>query len=510
MKIMMFAAVDVGSYELVMKLFQLSPKDGMTEVECVRSRLDLHPGSYGEGRLAFEDIELLCRRLQEFAGIMKSYKVSAYRITARSTIRELKNLEIILKQIRDRTGMVVEVLSNGEQRLLNYKSVVAREGVFGKLIEKSTGIIDVGEGNTQISLFRKDCLVSTQNVSIGVLRTAGQMTRWQSQTDDYSAVLEEYINNDLEPYRKLFMNNVSVKNIIIVGRFFNSIIRVLTNEGQKEYITRDDYLRAYDDLRKKSSKELANYFGWQGPEDLLLPALTLYKCLIEMMGGQRIWGPELYLCDGLAYDYAVAHRYVKARHDFQNDVLAAGRMLADRYRCDGDRIAAAESAALTIFDCISRQYGFTERHRVLLRLAVTVQDCGKYVSLAGSDDCCYEIIRSSPIIGLSHVEQEMVANVVRFRTDPVPPYGRLADRFTREEYVIITGLSAILRLANAVDCSSKKKFDHISIARRGGDMVITIDSLADLTLELGMLSDQKDFFQEVFGIRLEVRQRRKY
>ena len=36
-----FAAIDVGSYELTMKIFEISSKNGIKEIDCIRHRIEL-------------------------------------------------------------------------------------------------------------------------------------------------------------------------------------------------------------------------------------------------------------------------------------------------------------------------------------------------------------------------------------------------------------------------------------------------------------------------------------
>ena len=51
MTISTFAAIDVGSYEVSMKVFELSKKAGLREIDYVRSRLELGRGAYYRGKL---------------------------------------------------------------------------------------------------------------------------------------------------------------------------------------------------------------------------------------------------------------------------------------------------------------------------------------------------------------------------------------------------------------------------------------------------------------------------
>ena len=49
MNVRTFAAIDVGSYELTMKIFEFSGRDTMKEIDCVSKRLDLGSDTYAIG-----------------------------------------------------------------------------------------------------------------------------------------------------------------------------------------------------------------------------------------------------------------------------------------------------------------------------------------------------------------------------------------------------------------------------------------------------------------------------
>ncbi len=165
-----FAAIDVGSYELSMKIFEVSKQNGLREVDCIRHRIDLGTDTYATGKLGYGHVNELCRVLREYKKIMNGYRVDDYKAYGTSAIREMENKIIILDQIEQRTGIKIEVLSNSEQRFLDYKSIASKGKVFNKVIEKETAILDIGGGSIQISLFVKDSLVSTQNMRLGILR----------------------------------------------------------------------------------------------------------------------------------------------------------------------------------------------------------------------------------------------------------------------------------------------------------------------------------------------------
>ena len=156
MQIITFAAIEISSYEVGMKILELSSKNGMKEIDYIRHGLELGKDAYVYGEIGNEMLEELCEILEDFTRIMKEYQVDDYRACATSAIRDTRNCLLILDKIRVRTGLEVEILSNSEQRFLGYKSIASNDESFQKIIQKGTAIVDVGGGSIQISLFDKD------------------------------------------------------------------------------------------------------------------------------------------------------------------------------------------------------------------------------------------------------------------------------------------------------------------------------------------------------------------
>mgnify|MGYP000535538878 FL=1 len=104
-----FAAIDIGSYEISMKIFEFSKKIGFRELNDVRYRLEIGKGAYSSGRLEPETIDAICVILKDFPGMMKEFGVTDYRACATSAFREIINPVIVQEQIFQRTGIRVEV-----------------------------------------------------------------------------------------------------------------------------------------------------------------------------------------------------------------------------------------------------------------------------------------------------------------------------------------------------------------------------------------------------------------
>ena len=157
MSVKMFAAIDVGSYELSLKIVEFI-KGEMKVVDTVVYRLDLGTDTYATGKIPSGKLSELIRVLKEFAAIMRSYKVTNYKAYGTSALRETINRSILLDQIELRSGIHIDLLSNSEQRFLNYKSVASKSKDFLGTIERGTAIADLGGGSIRISVFDNDKL----------------------------------------------------------------------------------------------------------------------------------------------------------------------------------------------------------------------------------------------------------------------------------------------------------------------------------------------------------------
>ena len=221
MSVKTFAAIDVGSFELTMKIFDFSGKNTMREIDCIRQRIDLGSDTYANGKISNEKMDDLCHTLKEFAQIMEAYKVIAYKAYGTSAIRETENTLILQDQIEQRTGIRVEILSNSEQRFLDYKSIASKGETFRRIIEEKTAILDIGGGSIQISLFDKDTLVSTQNLRLGVLRLQELLNHLNAGSTQMEQLVDELATAQLDDYKKLYLKDREIKNIIIVDDYLS-------------------------------------------------------------------------------------------------------------------------------------------------------------------------------------------------------------------------------------------------------------------------------------------------
>ena len=511
-----FAAVSIGSAATEMKIFEFVSRNVMKEVDWISIRLGLGLDAYTMGRISSHNVEELCRVLRDFVRIMDGYKVDAYRACATSAFRESRNMLILRDYIEKQTGLTIEVLSNSEQRFVDYQSIASVTTEFASIIQNPAAIVDIGGSSMQISLFDKDKLITTQNIRAGSITTRERLMPLEKNSRHYEKMLREILDHELAGFNKLFQKDRQIKNLIVVGGNLLEVIRP-TEKGNKNKkftsISGENFQKLYDAITVRRPEEIEVAADYALPQDSVaeIPtAMVICKVLMENFGVDTVWLPDFSMSDGMAYHYGVKNRYIQNGHNFEEDILAAAHTISKRYKCSQPHIKNLENNALQIFDKMKKIHGMDSRERLLLQIAVLLHNCGKFISLEDVSECAFHIIMATEIIGLSHSEREMIAYTVKFNTSPFLYYREFAQEadISKEEYLTIAKMTAILRLANAMDCTHKQKCQNVTVTLKNRELKVTVASQDDLALEFGTFREKAEFFEEVFNVHPTIRQKK--
>ncbi len=509
MAVRTFAAIDVGSYELGMKIFEFSNKGGMKEIDSIRHSIELGTDTYQNGIINTHNMDELCSVLSDFASIMRSYKVDDYKAYGTSAIRETKNTMIVIEQIKLRTGIRVDVLSNSEQRFLHYKAAAIKGSRFEEFIKEGCAIVDIGGGSIQISLFDNDTLVTTQNIRLGVLRAMDMLAALQPKTRDVDGILKELIDNQLQVFKRLYLKGRNIKNLILIDDY---VSMMLYHKGRSDRsFTAERFREVSEELATMSISDIAKAYGIsEEAAPLLIPAVSLVSRVIKVTKAENIWSPGVSLCDGMAYEYAEKEKLVHYRHDFENDIIACAKVMSKRYQGNEARNELIEKVAIDLFDATRKIHGMGKRDKLLLRIASLLNDCGRYISIEAGAECGYDIIMATEMIGLSHAEREIVANIVRFNKMQFKYYDELAAQslMDRASYLKVAKLSAVFRIADGICRSYRTKVNDVRFSVKGNELVISVYTVDDIDLEQGFFFRKASLFEEVFSIKPVLKYKR--
>lgn len=294
-------------------------------------------------------------------------------------------------------------------------------------------------------------------------------------------------------HKKLYLKDREIKNLIVIDDYISPIaLRRARGDVSKTVISTEEFATILEQLKNKS-------FFTEESTPLIFISAVLINRIAELMEAKSIWMPGASLCDGMAYEYAEKMKMFQGEHDFEEDIIACAMNISKRYMGSRKRAETLENISITIFDAMKKIHGLKKRERLYLRLAAILHDCGKYISMVNIGETSYQIIMATEIIGLSHTEREIVANVVRFNHSPFVYYGQQTTRgLDRDAYMIVAKLTAILRLASGMDRSHKQKLSGLKGTLKDNQLLLTIDTQEDITLEKGFFEDREEFFKGGF------------
>jgi exopolyphosphatase/guanosine-5'-triphosphate,3'-diphosphate pyrophosphatase len=149
----------------------------------------------------------------------------------------------------------------------------------------------------------------------------------------------------------------------------------------------------------------------------------------------------------------------------------------------------------------------TDTHRLYLEVAAVLHDIGLFIGSRSHHKHSYYLISSSQLFGLRKSELELIANIARYHRRALPqrshpPFVAL----DRDERMIVSKLGAILRVANALDKDQMQKVMDLKISRDGDQIILSAPNVSDLAMGRIALASRSDFFTEIFGKKIILRE----
>ncbi len=505
----MFAAIYVGSCELSIKIVQINAKKTFKQIDEVSRTLELAKDTYSKGIISTDSIAMICDTLNDFKRKMQEYKVSEYRAYTTSAVREANNAALVLDTIKRRTGIEVKVLSNSEQRYISFKGLFAKFADYHEVVTKNTVIVDVGAGSVQVSLFDKNNMVITENIHIGAVRVRNYLSLAGARSGRIDKIISEYVESDIVTFRNIYLNDKGIKNIIAVGEVAGALMKLEPELAKHGRISHAKFDEIYDKIKALTPQEISEKYGIPYERaTLMLPNIIIYQSFLNNCKAEELYVPNIDFCDGIAASYMDEGSRIVFGRNFDEDIVASAYAIAKRYKCDRNHLDQVSNFAMKIFDSMKKLHGMGKLERLQLQIAAILHDCGNFINLNNGAMNSYHIVASTEIIGLSHKERMEIANAVRYNIDELPAKSQIQSELFECDYVLISKLTAILRLANTLDKSHKQKFEDITVTIKDDEMIISAKTFYDVTLEAGVFQKKAEFFESVYGIKPVLRLRR--
>lgn len=285
-----YAAIDIGSNGARL-LIKNVKEDSMGNVEFTKVlflRIPLRLGKdvFSIGEISDERERMMMCMTKSYKQLMRLYNVEMYRACATSAMRDARNGKKILKRIKKKTGIDIEILNGSEEaKILYNNSLEAADCINGNY-----AYVDVGGGSTEISLLSNGELVGSCSYNIGTLRMLS------------GAVAPDTVANmrsDLEAYAEKYPNIVIVGsggNINKLSRLFHES----SKKAKKNILPVSSLQRLHDDMKPMTINERIAKYGLKTDRaDVIIPAAEIFMTVAQALECSEIHVPNISLADGI-------------------------------------------------------------------------------------------------------------------------------------------------------------------------------------------------------------------
>ncbi|KFF03895.1 Ppx/GppA phosphatase family protein [Chryseobacterium luteum] len=291
---MKIAAIDIGSNAarlLINEVKISNRKPEFIKLNLLRIPLRLGMDVFTMGMIGEEREKMVIDSMKIFSDLMKIYKVEHYRACATSAMRDASNGNEIIRQVKETSGINIEIISGDEEATLIYENHVA-EGLDK---EFAYLYIDVGGGSTELTFYENGKMVYEKSFNIGTIRLLNNLVtpeNWQEMKEE------------------IRQNIVSKKPLVAIGSGGN-INKVFSMSKTKDGkpMTLSHLKKVYKEFNELSVEErMTKHTLREDRADVLVHALRIFNNVMTWSDISRIFVPKISVADGLIHNiYSQLH-----------------------------------------------------------------------------------------------------------------------------------------------------------------------------------------------------------
>lgn len=284
---MRLAAIDIGSNAARLLIVEVKQKRGQPDfvkLNLVRIPLRLGFDVFSEGKISRERRAMMLHMMRAYRALLDLYQVDAVKAYATSAMRNANNSNSIIKEIKKKTGIEIEIINGSKEADLLYQSHAAE-----KINKKKNYLyVNVGGGSTELTLFAKGKPQHELSFEIGTIRLLKHSVK-KSQWDDLHKNIKEIIKKNRPTA------------VIGTGGNINKIFS-LSKLNDNKPLTYNMLKSFHLKLSKLSTAQRIKKFKLNNDRaDVVVPALDIYLAVMKGSKVNNMYVPKVGLVDGIIY-----------------------------------------------------------------------------------------------------------------------------------------------------------------------------------------------------------------
>ena len=284
---MILAAIDIGSNAvrlLFNEVFQKRNQVSFKKIALYRIPLRLGEDVFTKGKISSKKRKQFIETMEAFQKLINVMEARKVMACATSAMREAKNSSEIIKEVKSRTSISIQVISGEEE------AEIILSNHFENLLsaDNSYLYIDVGGGSTELTVMRKGYSSKSRSFDIGTIRLLKDQFDHNVWIDMQSWVKE---------------HSKGLQNLIGIGSGgnINKLVKLAPSKS-KNKLSYTSIKNTYEILDSFSYNDRIQIFDLKPDRaDVILPACKIYLSVMKWAKVKLIHIPQIGLADGMMH-----------------------------------------------------------------------------------------------------------------------------------------------------------------------------------------------------------------
>lgn len=285
---MKLAAIDIGSNAARLLITEVIPhNDGsatFNKLNLIRVPLRLGFDVFETGKISSSKRKMILETMAAYKHLINAYSIKHVIACATSAMRDASNTKDVLKDIKDKTGIKIEVITGSAEAAFIYENHIAEN--MDK--EHSYLYIDVGGGSTELTYFSNGRLIFKDSYNIGTIRILKNMVK-----EDAWDEMKDAVKQKIKGHKEV--------TAIGSGGNINKIFS-LSKKKEGKPLTLEMLRDYYNELVNVSLEDRMEFYQLKEDRaDVIVPAMLIYINVMKWAGASEIYVPKIGLADGLVH-----------------------------------------------------------------------------------------------------------------------------------------------------------------------------------------------------------------
>ena len=302
---MIIASIDIGTNTVLLLLAEInstmqSPSAILNEYRMPRLGKNLNPG----GNISNDKIEMLFNILRDYQKIITSHHVDKIIVTATNAFRIAANSNKIIKQIRDKFGYDVNIISGETESEYAFYGAVPISAN-----NKLSLVIDIGGGSTELITGKDNKINYQKSFQIGSVSATENFLLHSPSTKEELKILDVELSKIFDEIKNILVPDLAIAvagtptTLFCMKKGFKEFVESSV-EGNSLNI--NELKQLSEELKLLAPNQIKVRYGnvMRGREDIILGGSLILLKIMELLKISKV------VISAKGIRYGAIHKYL--------------------------------------------------------------------------------------------------------------------------------------------------------------------------------------------------------